>query len=239
MDWRYNTIWFDQLPDGDMAHHDFGKPPKPAAPFTAPYVTARSFKSAGKDMRDFPATSALRYLHLTLGNLTCFEGLDRFPGLRRLELGHCLKLEHDAGLEQVKDSLEWLHIDQSRKFRPGGNLLQLTQLRVLCLNDCGSLPDLSFLEAFPRLLDFRFVGTNVEDGDLTPLLRHPTLCSAGFLNKRHYNLKSVQVEQVLRPRHERAIALAHKGPYETWRYLALSDELSEGPGEGRTAGQMR
>jgi hypothetical protein len=222
VDWRYNTIWFEQLPEGQMASANLGESLKGGPDISKTrYLVARSFKSKSKDFQDFPATSSLLYLHLTLTNATSFNGICKLSGLKRLELAHCLKLERDDGLEELAGSLEWLHINQSKKFSHADNLLKLTNLRVLCLNDCAPLPNLSFLSAFPNLVDFRFVGTNVVDGDLMPLLQHPTLCSVGFIDKRHFNLKYSFVEQQMHQRRAAAISLAHKGPYETFRYVTL------------------
>ena len=48
---------------------------------------------------------------------------------------------------------------------------------------------------FPRLLDFRFVDTNVRSGDLSPLIAHQTLRSVGFMDKRHYNMTAAEVDR--------------------------------------------
>jgi hypothetical protein len=222
VDWRYNTIWFEQLSEGQMASINFDERPTDSSDISkSRYLIARSFKSNSRDFQDFPAIDSLLYLHLTLANATSFNGICKLSGLKRLELTHCLKLESDDGLEKLADSLEWLHINQSKKFSHADSLLKLTNLRVLCLNDCAPLPNLSFLSAFPNLVDFRFVGTNVVDGDLTPLLHHPTLCSVGFLDKRHFNFKSAKIEQLMHQRRAAATTFVHKGPYETFRYVAL------------------
>ncbi|MEJ1096998.1 MULTISPECIES: hypothetical protein [unclassified Pseudoxanthomonas] len=222
MDWRYNTIWFEQLPEGQMASVNFGERLTGRSDISkSRYLIARSFKSKTRDFQDFPGIESLLYLHLTLTNATSFSGISKLSSLKRLELTHCLKLESDEGLDGLADSLEWLHINQSKKFSHASNMLKLANLRVLCLNNCAPLQNLSFLSAFPKLVDFRFVGTNVVDGDLTPLLQHPTLCSVRFLDKRHFNLKSSNVEQLMDQRRAAATILAHKGPYETYRYAAL------------------
>ena len=161
------------------------------------------------------------YLELNRSNITSLLGVSNLKNLKRLELHYCLKLTSADELSELKSSPEWLHINQSKQFIFSENLLTLSNLRVLCLNSCGALPDLYFLNAFPNLVDFRFVGTNIESGDLTPLLSHPNLCSAGFLDKRHYNLKSAEVKRHFAQKKSASIALAHKDQYETFRYLAI------------------
>ena len=70
-------------------------------------------------------------------------------------------------------------------------------IRSFLEGGCAPLKNLDFLKNMPELLDFRFVGTNILNGDLTPLVEHPRLVNAGFLDKRHYSLKSSQVKLAL------------------------------------------
>lgn len=224
MDWRCNTIWVDQLPDGMYGALDFSDRAQAKLRLSGySYVWARSFKSKSFDLEDFPADDAIKYLELELSNIHSFTGLSRFGRVKRLEAHHCLKLASDAGLFDVKDSLEWLHINQSKKFLVDKELLSLRNLKVLCLNSCAPLADLDFLGAFPNLVDFRFVNTNVLSGDLTPLMEHPTLCSVGFQNKRHYNVSQIDADDHFSKKKMAAIEKVYKGQCETFRYIALDD----------------
>ncbi|MCP1191464.1 hypothetical protein NKR17_20790 [Priestia flexa] len=141
--------------------------------------------------------------------------------LKRLELHYCTKLQNGDGLSSLADTLEYLHIDQSKKFIPNKDLFSLKNLRVLCLNSCGNLENLHFLNQFPNLVDFRFVDTNVLDGDLSPILEHPTIRSVGFLNKRHYNIKRDKMEALLKDKNdgEEFETIIKFGKYETSRYI--------------------
>jgi hypothetical protein len=81
------------------------------------------------------------------------------------------------------------------------------------------LESLRFLKKFPNLIDFRFVNTNVLDGDLTPLIEHPTIRSVGFLNKRHYNYSDDQIDLELKLKSNEAYEdFVYKGEYETSKY---------------------
>ncbi len=222
MNWTFNTVWFDQLPGAVFRSVDFAEPGTTATLLSgAQYLHVRSFASATRDFADFTADSSVEYVELAVGNVQSFKGISRLRSLCRLELHYCLKLETDAGLAEAPKSLRWLHVNQSRKLHLGDELLGLSQLRVLCLNNCAPLPSLEFLASFPYLLDFRFVGTTVLSGDLAPILRHPTLCSVGFLNKRHYNMKFEEIEQRLTERRNASIEIARNGPYATFRYKAI------------------
>lgn len=74
---------------------------------------------------------------------------------------------------------------------------------------------------FPELRDFRFVNTSIVDGDLTPLMSHPTLVNAGFLNKRHYNYKAEHVDSHLLLRKAKAEVWVSKGQFFTSASLPI------------------
>lgn len=156
-----------------------------------------NFKKGTYSFEKVPELPNLEYIEINCVNVIDFIGVEKFVNLKRLELHYCKKLESDIGISALKKSLEWLHIHTSKKFRFTDELLQLKNLKVLCLNNCGEIDDLSFLKYFPNLVDFRFVDTTILDGNLQPILDHPKIKNAGFLNKRHYNLKEDFVDNAL------------------------------------------
>ncbi|WP_228520558.1 hypothetical protein [Flavobacterium sp. CSZ] len=159
------------------------------------------------------------YLELNCANIKNFTGLEKFNNLKRLELHYCVKLQEDRGLNQIRNSLEFLHINQSKKLKFTDELLKLKKLKVLCLNACAPIENLNFLNSFPNLIDFRFVNTNILDGNLKPILEHPTLRTVGFLNKKHYNYKSEKIKQELENKGDKEYkTIVEKGEYSTYRY---------------------
>jgi hypothetical protein len=60
----------------------------------------------------------------------------------------------------------------------------------------------------------------VLDGDLSPILDHPTIRSVGFLNKRHYNIKDDKMDALLRHKNggEEFKTVIKYGKYENFRY---------------------
>lgn len=222
MDWTHNTIWRDQLAPGEFLTVDYqDKRSVPVNVSEARYVRLYKFKTKLAGLTEVNGIDAAQYLQIDFSNITSFEGISRLGHIKRLELNWCLKLNSDSGLSEIKDHIEWLHIDTSRKFSPSSELFGLNNLKVLCLNGCGPIQSLSFLKDMPNLLNFRFVDTNVLDGDLTPLIEHPRLVGTGFLDKRHYNLKSTQIKAALAGKRDSVIEYAHKGDFQTFRYLGL------------------
>lgn len=222
MDWTYNTIWLDRLPSGRLATIEFehGKALSRVID-GATYYRIQKFKTKEQGFHGLGGITSAEYLEVNFSNITSFLEIAKLGKIKRLELSWCLKLESDTGLSEIADHLEWLHVNTSRKFSPKRDLFELRHLKVLCLNGCAPLENLRFLERMPNLLDFRFVNTNVLDGDLTPLMNHPNLVNAGFLDKRHYNLKSVDVKSRFRERDEKAKEYAYKGEFQTFRYKAF------------------
>lgn len=195
--WRNNTIWFDEVPEHFFRNINLNENKITEISQTdIEYLILWHQKSSNLgNFVNMP--ESLLYLELNWSNIQNFIGIERLNGLKRLELHYCTKLQTDDGLSKVADTLEHLHINQSKKFVPSDQLFSLTNLKVLCLNSCGSLDNLSFLSNFPNLIDFRFVNTNVIDGDLSPILEHPTIRSVGFLNKKHYNISEQKLDSLL------------------------------------------
>lgn len=222
MDWTYNTIWKEQLPQDKLAVIEFkGNKPITNVAASAAYSIVHKFKTKGVGFSELNGVSSAKYLEVNFSNITSFLGIAKLGRIKRLELCWCLKLESDSGLSEITDHIEWLHINTSKKFSPKKDLFELRNLKVLCLNACGPLDNLQFLKQMPNLLDFRFVDTKIVDGDLTPILEHPSLVNAGFLDKRHYNLKDSEVEAQLKEKWEKSIEYAYKGEFRTWRYKAF------------------
>ena len=220
MDWRYNTIWFEQIGSDNYLNQNFKKNPRIDDSFTkVEYSILWHLKKGAGSFDRLPESLNLCYLELNSANVKDLDDIGKFENLKRLEVHYCTKLVNDLGISNLNASLQYLHVNQSKKFSFTDELLSLKELRVLCLNACHAVDNLSFLKCFPKLIDFRFVDTNVLDGDLTPIIEHPTIRSVGFLNKRHYNLKDEQVHRELDLKSNNEYRhFAYKGPFQTERY---------------------
>ena len=224
MDWRYNTVWFDQIPKNIQYHQDLKEEEFDRSSFqNAEYAVIWHFKKGPTPFDKIPGSDKLKYLEFNWANFKSLDGIDKFPNLKRLELHYCTKLESFTGVENIHHSLEYLHINQSKKLRVESALSTLKNLKVLCLNNCGDIRELDFLSNFPELIDFRFVDTNVLSGNLTPILKHPTLKSIGFLNKRHYNYKFEVLSALLNEKINGEFKdTIYKGEYKTFKYKAFN-----------------
>jgi len=226
MDWRYNTIWFEQIEPQKFLNCDLKSRKLSSIDITnIEYAIFWHYKQKGLSFDSFPPSDKLLYLELNWANVKDFSGIEKLSALKRLELHYCTKLETDAGLSVLSDKIEYLHINQSKKLQSIDEICKLSKLKVLCLNSCGPLENLLFLKMFPNLMDFRFVDTNILDGDLTPLIEHPTIRSVGFLNKRHYNYSDDEIDSALELKsNEEYEDFAYKGEYLTSKYKAYDKD---------------
>ncbi|WP_145855528.1 hypothetical protein [Pedobacter suwonensis] len=222
MDWRFNSIWWEQLEQDTIFKKNFKEPHTWIANnnlSNSEYAIIWHLKEKLNSFGNLTESDKLLYLELNLANIKNFIGIDKFSNLKRLELHYCTKLASDTGLRALKDSLEFLHINRSKKFVPTEEFLSLKKIKVLCLNECGDIDNLNFLSNFPELIDFRFVNTNILDGNLQPILDHPTIRSAGFLNKRRYNYKNEEIDSLLEDKFADDNKIyVYKGEYWTFRY---------------------
>jgi hypothetical protein len=152
------------------------------------------YRPKSRDLTGLPAL-AVEDLTLVQSPLRTIDGIERFTGLRRLELSYLTRLERIGAVAGLAGGrLERLECLKCRKIRDHAAVRAADSLKVLRFNACGDIPSIAFLNEMPNLEEFRFVHTNVLDGDLTPLLR---LKAAGFFAKKHYSHKPEEVAAII------------------------------------------
>ena len=206
MDWRFNTIWFDLIDKDKLLNFDFNainQAPKEHLR-DIQYFIAWHHKSKEKNLVNLPSADDLQYLELNWSNSTTLRGINKYKKLKRLELHMMTKLESGIGLESISETLEFLHIDGAKKLNINEQLAALKNLKVLRLHSCGDIDNLDFLQHLPNLVSFRFMDTNITNGDIEPILNHPSLSDVCFINKRHFNLKNDAVDDILKIKNKTA-----------------------------------
>jgi protein phosphatase 1 regulatory subunit 7 len=144
----------------------------------------------GRSLDAVPAYRNLRRLVLTNSPIRGLHGIENFLGLRRLRLVYCTKLKTIEGIEHLTDLSE-LQIEVCRQVDNWSLLGACFNLRSLWMFDCGNIQNIAFVRQLPRLKDFRFMGTNVVDGDLSPCQGiKEVICD----NKRHYSPTEKQLK---------------------------------------------
>lgn len=155
-------------------------------------LSLNRFKPADKNLMRLANISHLRSLTITQSPITSLKGLDDFRQLEKLEINYCSKLEEICCLEGNNETLTALIFDHCKAIKNHEYVHIFRKLKILAYNNCGSIPSIKFIREMPSLEDFRFVGTDIIDGDISPCLG---LKYAGFFDKKHYSHTSEQINK--------------------------------------------
>ena len=148
------------------------------------------FKSKYSNMTDFPSFNQLLNLELVQSNIENLLGLEKFAFLTKLELFYNSKLQSLFGIDNSK--LSDLRIHDSKKLTNYAPLDFCSNLEELNLHRCGTIPNLKFVKKLSLLKSFRFMDTDVADGDMSPLVN---LDDTLFTDKRHFSHRHTQFKQ--------------------------------------------
>ncbi len=160
------------------------------------------FKPRSLDLSDIANTTRLEWLQLAQTGIASLAGLETLEDLRYCEVAYAPKLESLDVLKSDRNEIRELSFAKAKKIASYEPIAALRHLRRLELSDCASMPDLKWTEGMDQLDIFSFVETNVEDGDLSPLLQLPKLRYVGTSNKKHYNYKFAAINEMLNQRAE-------------------------------------
>lgn len=160
------------------------------------------FKPKSLDLSDLANTTRLEWLDLTQTGIVSLAGLEALPDLRYCEIAYAPKLESLEALRSDQIEVRELSFEKAKKISSYEPIAAVSRLRRLRLSDCSSMPDLKWTKGMCYLDFFSFVETNVEDGDLSPLLKLPKLRYVGTMDKKHYNYKSSTINELLGQRVE-------------------------------------
>jgi protein phosphatase 1 regulatory subunit 7 len=152
----------------------------------------RKYHPRSHDLTELSDLVHLTRLEIVQSPIISLKGVGELDKLERLEFYYLTKLERIDEIEKLSKSLKYLYFDVCRKIKNHDHAQVMRSLEVLAFNNCGTIPSIKFIEKMPKLKDFRFVDTNVLDGDMTPCL---PLEYAGFLKKRHFSHSPEEVNQ--------------------------------------------
>jgi len=148
-------------------------------------LTINGYNPTKKNMTEFPDLPSLEELWIFKGNLQSLEGIGRLP-LKFLWLYSLPKLVSISAVTSLSESLRKLQIESCRQVTDFESLRSMRALEKLMISQCGPIPSIDFIKEISSLFFFSFSGTNILDGDLSPL---EGLKYAGFDDKRHYSRK--------------------------------------------------
>lgn len=170
-------------------------------PATAPIQRLHlgTYSPASKDLSALPHYKHLLSLHLVRGNLASLDGIERFTDLREIDLAYTTRLASLAALS--RSSVTHAHFESFKSVTDWESLGKCKTMESIGMSRMGTIPSLGFIREMPKLREFRFVVTEIEDGDLSPLLG---LESVAFFDERHYSHTEEQVLVLIKERKVKA-----------------------------------
>ena len=150
------------------------------------------YKSKTKDISQLPFLESLEFLGIVQSTMASTKGVGKYDKLRCLEFHYLTKLETLCDMDALQ--LKSLTFGNCKKIQNHEYVKCMKTLEVLRLNDCGEMSSIGFINEMSQLKDFRFVGTNVVDGDISPCLK---LEGVGFTSKKHFSQTLEQMRKLL------------------------------------------
>lgn len=156
-------------------------------------LTIWKYKPRSKAFHELLGLDMLESLEITQSNIESFDGFEEFKRLRSFEAHYLSKLSILDGIEVSRQHLRILMLHTCKKLAGYEHVLgQLGMLEKIILSNCGALEHLTFINKLQNLKFFSFVGTDVKNGDLLPLVKR-RLEYTGFDNKKHYSHKMEEI----------------------------------------------
>lgn len=161
-------------------------------------LSLRRYNPKSKDLSELAYISSLEDLAIVQSPIITINGIHRFRRLKRIQLSYLSKLKSLSAIKELSNGwLEILDCDKCRKIDDHDVVRHLHTLKILKFNDCGEIPSISFLNQMKSIHEFRFVNTNILNGDLHPCIK---LKEVGFLKKAHYSHTPEQINDAIKKR---------------------------------------
>lgn len=139
------------------------------------------WKIKAKNFESLSMFSSVEKLLLNKPTMTTLDGVEKFKNLKTLKLIYMANLTDISAISGA--ALEKLSIQNAKKitdYSAIGACERLLRLRVI---DSAPIQSLSFIDKLKGLQSFRFIKTDVIDGNLSPLLE---LEDVYFTHKKHF-----------------------------------------------------
>lgn len=149
-------------------------------------LSLTNFKPEKANLSQLPVLTSLQSLSLFVTNIDSLTGIEKFRHLESCSIYKASKLENITALSNVRLTLKSLELENCKKIKSYDALNELVELERLIISKSSPLRSVKFVKSLDRLDFFSFVGTNVEDGDLSPCVG---LSYVGFDDRKHYNRK--------------------------------------------------
>lgn len=152
------------------------------------------FRPASGDVMDLSVLPALERLSFYRTRLQSLKGLETMHSLREFSADSAPKLEDIDPIGNLKELRE-LSFENCKVARGFADLVQGEHMLKLQYMKCSPLEHLRFVSRLRSLQSFVFMDTDVLDGDMSPLVAHPTLAHVALTKKKHFTLSERHINE--------------------------------------------
>lgn len=146
-------------------------------------ITLKLQKFNEIDLTKFEMMNKLTSLELVQSKIRTLDGVEKMKNLKCLTLFYSSKLLSIEKISVLKN-LEYLEIRNCKKIENYECLKLLKNLKRLSIYDSSTLNDLLFVNQLKSLEFIGLINTNVNDGNIEPLIK---IKSHGYTNKKNFN----------------------------------------------------
>lgn len=217
------SIWLDLLGDCIIDFGEMKKLQKVDLSWSSQYSNFNSLSTLielrivgynKSSLEDFRQMTELKKMILWDPTINSLMGIEGCLSLNYMDLFRAKKLQSLKGIERL-NKLEYLHILSCHKLLDISAVFELENLRKLTIEKCKNVKEISlveessieflhldsidnlyFISKMPKLETLLF--ENIENGDLSPLLGHPTLTNVWFPNKKKYTHTRLEIVNSLK-----------------------------------------
>lgn len=155
-----------------------------------------NFSPRSRDCLSIANMPWIEELKITQSTITTLKGLEKFNLLKEVEFNYCNRLDTLCCLEKSKEALVSLLFSHCKSIKNHDYSTLFRNLKILAYNNGGTIPSIKFIKQIASLESFRFVGTDVTDGDMIPCIG---LRYAAFTNKKHFSHTMEQIKKLSEP----------------------------------------
>lgn len=151
------------------------------------------YNPKGKDYSCISDVSWVKKLKISNSSIPDLKEFSKFNQLEELEFHYCVKLETLCCLERSKETLTSLIFSKCKSIKNYEYVTKLHHLHTLAFDFGGIIPSIRFIKKFDSLKSFRFVDTDVVDGDMTPCVG---LKYVAFSNKKNFSHSLEEIKEI-------------------------------------------
>lgn len=163
----------------------------PESPHALRSLRIDGFSPADRGLAEVSKFTGLSKIEFVKGTFQRLEGCEEFDSLTEAQFHYLSKLETVKCLS--KTPVKKVVITNCRNIIDLDSLVDCRNLEVLHYHDSAPLKSIDFVRRCKMLKEFRFVGVDVLDGDMTPLVG---LKEFAFTRKKHFSHSEKMIREL-------------------------------------------